>query len=903
MKLFTDFKIRRIVALVAFSLETLLLLLFFFFGVRDGNAFTLFAADSEIVATGTKIIHILVLLVTAVNIILSIRGLALEIYKKRSLGNEISCAVLNLMLMIVAAANKIYNLVFPILVFIIALALLAYNLYFYYKNKGQETTAKLTPKKEELRASYITFAVLAASLIASFLVFVIPVCYYNKQPYFKLFDAFGEDATLANVFSFMGFFVLFLALIVYISHVISYFKNDSQKLFKKSRKALYFSFAFTVAFYIFAVVIQHVFMKNVKNNLVMEGEIFDDEALSTYSTAFVPIIVNALVVIANAVFVARYIENKEKKKDPKFLNRTVALGFTLAFIGLLIAAILSNIIVIRFESDLELTTVRINGFSMLKNFHDINKAEYQAFALIIYFLLVGIVIMVTTSISLYIRRSKFFYKASLISIIASFTAIVCVAMFGKYYQIAERINNATLMEILDYYGADINFEFTTKVTSQTIYFAGAALVLMVALIFARPFSKQIKDEGIDVNINSVDDYGALAPAGGSGSPLGREDVSDARSRDFDACPAFSEIDGEEEEILLDVEQRRQQAFKSPSLPTIVRFIVEYAKESRLHLSYKESEIAQFIAGLGSSKLSILQGMSGTGKTSLPKIFSEAIFGDAYIVEVESSWKDKNELIGYYNEFSGKFTPKKFAQSLYRAKFSPDVITFIVLDEMNLSRIEYYFSDFLSLMENEEDKREFKLLNVQLKNIKHGQNLSYKQLIKGHTLKVPTNVWFIGTANRDESTFEISDKVYDRAMTMNFSARADKIKAFNEPIDKRFLDYNVFKQLMDEATKSFYFDASTSPTIKEVEALLRPYNISFGNRVEKQIETFVSIYCSCFTEPRKMVDEAIEKILLSKVVAKLEFKSVENKEELAHAFEKLGLMECASFVINKLNEDF
>ena len=130
MKLFTDFKIRRIVALVAFSLETLLLLLFFFFGVRDGNAFTLFAADSEIVATGTKIIHILVLLVTAVNIILSIRGLALEIYKKRSLGNEISCAVLNLMLMIVAAANKIYNLVFPILVFIYCKTVIIYGVSF-----------------------------------------------------------------------------------------------------------------------------------------------------------------------------------------------------------------------------------------------------------------------------------------------------------------------------------------------------------------------------------------------------------------------------------------------------------------------------------------------------------------------------------------------------------------------------------------------------------------------------------------------------------------------------------------------------------------------------------------------------------------------------------------------------
>ena len=901
MKLFTDFKIRRIAAIALLSLEAIFLTLFFFLGVKGGNAFAIFGANELEVATGTKIIHGLVLGITVINLLLVVRGLATEIYKKRSLGNEISNAVVSLLLMILAANNKIYNLVFVIFALIIAIALLAYQLYFFYRNKDAEPVTKMPLKKEELRASIITLVVLTLSLFASFLIFLIPVCYYANKPYFTLFEALKENASLTNLISFVGFFVIFVAEIVYFSHIIAYYKNDAQKFYKKARKGLYASFALTVAFYVFAIVIQYVFTKEVKTELVDEGIIFDDEPLSTFSTAYIPIIINAIVVVINAIFVSKFIGNKEKKKDPKFLNRTVALAFTLAFIGLLVGALFSNIIVINFETDFELTVVKINGFTMLKNFHDIHKAEYQAFALLVYFLLVAIVIMATTTISLYIRRSKFFYKTSFICVIASFLSIVCIALFGKYYQIAERINNATLMEILDYYGADITFEYTTKVTSQTIYFAAGALVLLVALIFARPFSKYLKDEGIDVNINS-DEFGALAPAGG-GAPLGREDVSDARSRDFDACPAFSEIDSEEEEILLDVEQRRQAAFKNASLPTIVRFIVEYAKESRLHLSYKESEIAQFIAGLGSSKLSILQGMSGTGKTSLPKIFAEAIFGNAYIVEVESSWKDKNELVGYYNEFSGKFTPKKFAQALYRSKFTPDVITFIVLDEMNLSRIEYYFSDFLSLMENEEDKREFKLLNVQLKNIKHGQNLSYKQLIKGHTLKVPTNVWFIGTANRDESTFEISDKVYDRAMTMNFSARADKIKAFNEPIDKRFLDYNVFKKLIDDAVKSFYFDASTSPTIKEVEALLRPYNISFGNRVEKQIETFVSVYCSCFTEPRKMVDEAIEKILLSKVVAKLEFKSVENKEELAHAFEKLGLMECASFIINKINEDF
>jgi hypothetical protein len=150
-----------------------------------------------------------------------------------------------------------------------------------------------------------------------------------------------------------------------------------------------------------------------------------------------------------------------------------------------------------------------------------------------------------------------------------------------------------------------------------------------------------------------------------------------------------------------------------SLSDLVKFVVEYARDSRLHLSYREEDIATFVSGLGACRLTILQGMSGTGKTSLPKIFSEAIDGNCDIIEVESSWKDKNELLGYYNEFSRTYTPKKFTQALYKAALNPEIPTFIVLDEMNLSRIEYYFSDFLSLMENEENKREIKLINIKL----------------------------------------------------------------------------------------------------------------------------------------------------------------------------------------------
>jgi MoxR-like ATPase len=332
----------------------------------------------------------------------------------------------------------------------------------------------------------------------------------------------------------------------------------------------------------------------------------------------------------------------------------------------------------------------------------------------------------------------------------------------------------------------------------------------------------------------------------------------------------------------------------------VNFVVNYAKNSRLHLSYTEQDIATFIAGLGACRLSILQGMSGTGKTSLPKIFTEAIGAECNIIEVESSWKDKNELIGYYNEFSKEFTPKKFTLALYKATLNQNVPTFIVLDEMNLSRIEYYFSDFLSLMENEEDKRFIKLVNVRLNKKVNGESVNYLSLIDGHTLKISPNVWFIGTANRDESTFVISDKVYDRAHTMNFTKRAHKVMDYTTPLNPIFYSYKDLSGLFAKAKNEQKFNAETNLIIKSVEQLLLPYNISFGNRILNQIEAFVKIYKACF--PTKDVEaEAVESILLSKVVAKLEVKTIDNKDELLEAFEKLGLHRCVEF-ISKLDED-
>ena len=205
------------------------------------------------------------------------------------------------------------------------------------------------------------------------------------------------------------------------------------------------------------------------------------------------------------------------------------------------------------------------------------------------------------------------------------------------------------------------------------------------------------------------------------------------------------------------------------------------------------------------------------------------------------------------------------------------------------------------MEHEEDKRELKLLNVGLFRYENGEKIDYSGLFEGHTIKIPKNIWFIGTANRDESTFEISDKVYDRAHTMNFNKRAPKVLYYNDPISPRYLPIDMLNGLFEKAKAEMDFNIDNYSAITDVEKLLAPYNISFGNRVAKQIETFVSIYCSCFSSSEAVIHDAVETILLSKVVSKLELKSLDNKEQLVAEFERLQFYRCSSF-IEKLHED-
>ena len=132
---------------------------------------------------------------------------------------------------------------------------------------------------------------------------------------------------------------------------------------------------------------------------------------------------------------------------------------------------------------------------------------------------------------------------------------------------------------------------------------------------------------------------------------------------------------------------------------------------------------------------IMQGMSGTGKTSLAYAFGEFMSNHSVIVPIQPMWKEKSDLVGYYNEFTKRFNETILLQKMYEANYTDDMYI-TVLDEMNIARVEYYFAEFLSLLElpNPESRR-IEVVSDEWKND--------PKLLKNGQLKLPENMWFVG----------------------------------------------------------------------------------------------------------------------------------------------------------------
>lgn len=394
------------------------------------------------------------------------------------------------------------------------------------------------------------------------------------------------------------------------------------------------------------------------------------------------------------------------------------------------------------------------------------------------------------------------------------------------------------------------------------------------------------------------------------------------SRTGDTCPSLTKVDAETEsdDFVADIAKRVQRT-ELKTLGEVVSHVKNFAGSRPIEeqLYYTDNDIRAFLAGMSVSRLIILQGMSGTGKSSLPRIFSEAISGFNRLIPVESSWRDRNELLGYYNDFNKKFNAKSFTIELYRSSKErcQPIPTFIVLDEMNLARIEYYFSDFLAILqEPDHSKWLIELVSSDMRTLpmelpesvkarmkkeeptifaiwekiersrqgdlkaetsdedkeilmayldKLGQLTGAKGLIDGRKIRVTDNIWFVGTANRDESTFEISDKVYDRAQVVSLNRKGVSEGSYT-PASAKFISVEKIESLFSDAINNNKHRKAVIERLDALDAvLMEKFDLSFGNRIVTQTINFVGVFTAAGGTLENALDYQVSTKILRKVI--------------------------------------
>ena len=334
---------------------------------------------------------------------------------------------------------------------------------------------------------------------------------------------------------------------------------------------------------------------------------------------------------------------------------------------------------------------------------------------------------------------------------------------------------------------------------------------------------------------------------------GKQDETQAKSVAGTSAhePRFSNLSR------IDVQQKQQ-----PAVSYVQRDLQQICEEfrnfaaSELGLYYDIADIRRFIAGLGMGRLMIIRGMSGTGKTSLAYA-AGAFFGNpAVIVPVQPMWKERADMIGYFNEFTKRFNETTLLCKLYEAGGSEDIYI-TVLDEVNISRIEYYFAEFLSLLEiPDPQQRQLEVVSDSWDND--------PQRLRGGKLCLPENMWFIGTANNDDSTFAISDKVYDRAAVLDLDKKCAPFAA--KAASSQRISWRDLEAQFAQARSQVRMSAEGEQKLAQLDEHLHTHlGITFGNRIMRQLREYVPVMVACGGTQTGAMDD----ILARKILRKLE----------------------------------
>lgn len=298
------------------------------------------------------------------------------------------------------------------------------------------------------------------------------------------------------------------------------------------------------------------------------------------------------------------------------------------------------------------------------------------------------------------------------------------------------------------------------------------------------------------------------------------------------------------------------------------------------LYYEPRDLRCFVAGLAMSRLHLLQGISGTGKTSLPLAVARALGAGSTLVEVQAGWRDRQDLVGHFNQFERRFYETEFLQALYRAKCPryAGLVNIIVLDEMNLSHPEQYFADLLSALEQDPHLQKLDLMTAPVEP-------APAHLRQGRSLAIPQNVWFVGTANHDETTKDFADKTYDRAHVMELPRNRAQFVPQRLPA-RAPVTFEALRQAFDKAQDVHAAKAKEAYAFLDksfADILGRRFGVGWGNRLERQMLDFVPVVIAAGGS----VGEAVDHVLATKLLRKIRDRHDTRPEDLTSLNEHIA----------------
>lgn len=346
-----------------------------------------------------------------------------------------------------------------------------------------------------------------------------------------------------------------------------------------------------------------------------------------------------------------------------------------------------------------------------------------------------------------------------------------------------------------------------------------------------------------------------------------------------------------------LDQRVPQAWEAPQGEEM---LVEHLKTYlRQRVGFSTTDVLRLFVALKTKRFVILAGLTGSGKTTIARLFAEAVGatpdnGRFVRVAVRPNWIDEAEVLGYVNPVSNRFEPGWFASLMRRCLEQPDYPVFCLLDEMNLAPVEHYFADYLSAIEESRPSGPAVTINLYSPGAAPANAADWPS-----AMALPENLFVIGTVNVDESTRALSDRVLDRANLLQLSVDVGRAHhespTANELVPRRIVRMSDWRQICraepDDGHHEFLVEVASVFT--------HQLRIGLGVRNHVEIERF-------HANARGVLDDEtlLDVVLLQRIVPKIRgFKRdlVPGLRELCDLFAEVGAKRCVAVIEDWLSD--